>query len=191
MTNTVTLKIGSASTGRDYATFAAAWAAIPNDLVAADVSYILEPYNDSEFTLTSTFNMTGKTTDAGHTILVRPAAGHSFEDNANVLTNALRYNLANGVGINAGLYQIINQNAYTTIEGLQVRGGISNNVSPSGFVVNSYDTAVIQNCLVEYSGADARSDMTINSAFGSSVHRGIFRNIVIVLTTANSNGVRM
>lgn len=188
---TITIKVGSASSGRDYATLSAAWAAIPADLVAADVSYVVEMYPDSEFTLTANVILSGKTTDAGHTITIRPAAGLGYTTNANILTNALRYNLANGVGINAGNYFIQNQNANTTVDGLQVRSGTNLAAAAGGLLVDSADTAVIQNCLVEYCGSDTTADLTLNKAFCASLHRGVMRNIQIILTQANSNGVRL
>lgn len=187
---TVTLKVGSATTGRDYATLAAAWAATPGDLVAADVSYVIELYNDSEFTLTSTLVLSGKTTDATHTILVHPADGQGIATNPNVLTSPLRYNIANGVGFSVGGNFIQNQNPYVTVDGLQVRAGASGSTSPGGFVVAN-GTCIVQNCLVEYSGSDSRSDLTANSAFSISLHQGTLRNCMIILTQASSNGIRL
>jgi hypothetical protein len=186
----VTLKVGSAGTGRDYATLPLAWAAIPADLVAADKSYVLEHYNDSEFVQNTQVTLSGKTTDATHTITIRPAAGHGFANNVNVATNALRYNIANGVGFKGtlnGAIMIQNSNPYTTVEGLQIDTGGTN---ACGGIAVTDPTAIVQNCLVEYSGTDTRTDPTALTSFATSIHAGTFRNIVIVLKAANSYGAR-
>jgi hypothetical protein len=187
---TVTLKVGSAGTGRDYATLALAWAAIPADLVVADQSYVIELYNDSEFIQNSQITLSGKTTDSTHTITVRPAASQGFTNNANVVTNALRYNIANGVGFKGtlnGVVMIQVSNAYTTVEGLQIDVGGTNTCAA---IVVSNDTAVVQNCLIEYSGTDTRTDPITLTSFATSIHAGTFRNSVIVLKAANSYGGR-
>lgn len=188
----VTLKVGSAGTGRDYATLALAWAAIPADLVAADQSYVIELYNDSEFVQNTQLTLSGKNTDPAHTITIRPAAGHGFANNANVATNALRYNIANGVGFKGTINSAVmlqNVNPYTTLEGIQIDvTGTSGNAC-AGLTINS-PTAVVQNCLVEYSGTDPRTDPTTLLSFATSVEAGTFRNSLIVLKSANSYGGR-
>jgi hypothetical protein len=96
---TVVKTIGS-SGGRDYSSLAAWGASLPANLVTDGNSYQGNCYNDSEFTSsTNLLNLSGHTTDASHTITLTTGAGQSFRDNANVQTNALRYNQANGVGI--------------------------------------------------------------------------------------------
>jgi len=101
MATIVTKSIGT--TGRDYATIAEFFAAIPSNLITADQAWVGELYNDSEFTITSKVSLGTKTTDDTHYIKLTAAAGHSFRDHANKLTNALRYNQANGVGISCSV----------------------------------------------------------------------------------------
>ena len=93
--------IGSAG-GRDYSTLAGWAASLPANLVTDGNSYQGNCYKDSEFTSTggtSILSLSGHTTDASHTITLTTGPGQSFRDNANVQTNALRYNAANGVAI--------------------------------------------------------------------------------------------
>jgi hypothetical protein len=119
---TITLTVGA--TGRQYTSIQAAIDAIPANLVTDGNSYVVELHNDAEFALTSGITIS-KTTDATHFITVRPAAGKSFRDNANVATNALAYNPANGVAIklNANYAFVLTIAApYTIIEGLQLKG---------------------------------------------------------------------
>ena len=52
-------------------------------------------YNDSEFTTTTGVSVSGITTTAAFNIVLSCATGESYRDNG----NALRYNVANGVGI--------------------------------------------------------------------------------------------
>jgi hypothetical protein len=191
MTTLVTLKVGSATSGRDYATIAAAWAAIPANLVTADVSYVIELYNDSEFIQNSQISLPNKITDASHTITIRPAAGQGYANNPNSLTNALRYNPANGVAFRGTLNGVVMfnaVNAYLTIEGLQIDCGGTGVCGAFG-VGNA--NATVQNNLIEYSGTDARTDPTVITSFANQVATGTFRNNQIVLKSANSHGVRL
>lgn len=122
MATTIIKSIGSGG-GRDYATIAAWVAAIPSNLVTADEQWIGELYNDSEFDLGGGAGVTiNKTTDATRNIILRCAAGHSFKDNANKLTNALRYNPSNGVAVyNIGTAIFRINCDYVRIEGIQFK----------------------------------------------------------------------
>ena len=98
----VVKKIGSAGGGiRDYPTWALWIAAVPADITTAGGdNYRGEGYNDSEFVSNTTqLNIAGFTTSAAHQIIATAAAGQSFQDNASVRTNALRYNASNGVAL--------------------------------------------------------------------------------------------
>ncbi len=98
MTADVIKSVGSAG-GRDFSDLAG-YVTYVNaiDLVGTDTRQIAELYNDSEFTDTSTLNITS-TTDATRYVIIRTATGQSFRDSAGVRTNALLYNVANGVGV--------------------------------------------------------------------------------------------
>lgn len=111
MPTTVTRTIGS---GRDHASIDAwvSWCAsnYSGGLVAADVILrgVLYPEGggtNGEWTLTSAPSQFALTCDATRYYLLEAASGSAFYDNANKLTNALRYNNANGVAItSAGNY---------------------------------------------------------------------------------------
>lgn len=126
MPTVVTKSIGSAG-GRDYSTLQS-WAdALPANLVSGDTQQNGEVYNDSEFTGTGVVyicNIPHATTDATRFIDLYAASGQSFQDNANVRTNALKYNVSNGVGIRktdnyTGCIKVGSQ--YTRVRRLQLK----------------------------------------------------------------------
>lgn len=124
MATIVTKSIGSAG-GRDYATIAAFLDAVPANLVSVDEAWVGELYNDSEFSVSSKYTLSAKTTSTSCYIKLKAASGQSFRDHANKLTNALRYNQANGVGVTGSLgfdYQFdFSAAADFIIEGLQLK----------------------------------------------------------------------
>ncbi len=91
---TVTKTIGSS--GADYAT-PALWFAFVGGVGTLADDYIGEMHNE-EILVTADQALTG-VTPAGHFVRLTAGAGNSFIDNANVLTNALRYNASNGAAI--------------------------------------------------------------------------------------------
>jgi len=100
MPTTVVKTIGTSS--RDYSTLQAWEDACPANLVTSDQIWRGECYNDSEFVDSSGnvfLAISGETTDATRYLELTAAAGQSFQDNAGVRTNALKYNASNGVGI--------------------------------------------------------------------------------------------
>lgn len=144
------------TTARDYSTFAGWEAGLPANLVTDGNSYQMEAYPDSEFTAGITFS--AHTTDATHTITVTAAAGQSFQDNANVRTNALRYNSANGVAIKNSIgythiFNVANTNTYLTISRIQM---LQNNVNASAgifdFLGTSVPVHIYKDLLIEHIG---------------------------------------
>ena len=124
MATTIIKSIGSAG-GRDYATIQAFLTAVPSNLVTSDEVWIGELYNDSEFSISAAYVLPAKTTDATRYIMLRPADGQGFADHANKLTNALRYDAANGVAIAASvdwdhLFDLT-ATSCVKIEGIQVK----------------------------------------------------------------------
>lgn len=120
MPTTVVKSIGTS--GRDYSTLQSWEDACPANLVSVDQIWKGECYNDSEFTAGVTIS--GQTTDSTRYVWLTVAAGHSFMDHANVRTNALAYNVSNGVGIvGSGATDdiVIASSSYTLIERLQVK----------------------------------------------------------------------
>lgn len=152
-----TSSIGTAS--RNYSTIAA-WVA-----AFAAGGWIGECYNDSEFLITSTINIS-PATSAANFLTLRCATGQSFKDNANAQTNALDYNQANGVGIRSTTSYIgflINAPIdYVTIDGLQLYAQSSSSSVPiivgtSGIGANS----VLQNCIFKGHGNGIASAATV------------------------------
>lgn len=171
---TVTKSIGTSS--RDYSTLAAWESALPANLVTDGNDQVGECYNDSEFTqAASVLTISGLTTDATNYVTLKCATGQSFRDNANVQTNKLRYNQANGVGIrNTNSYAdcVIVLQRYTRVSGLQFK----NTALQSGGLACSAADAIVQHCIIEgrgnVAGASGACVMTGNNA--------IIRNCLII-----------
>lgn len=84
-------------TGRDYSTLAA-WATYVNAL-SLSANEILEVYNDGgAVSDTASVTVAGWTAN-GFSVTMRPASGQGIKDNANKLTNALRWNASNGAAL--------------------------------------------------------------------------------------------
>lgn len=97
MPTTVVKTIGTAA--RQYSTWQAWEDATPVSLIAVDQIWRGECYNDSEFAAGVVFS--GTTADATRYSILTTAAGQSFRDHANKLTNPLAYDQTKGVGISA------------------------------------------------------------------------------------------
>ena len=119
---TVTKTIGA--TGRDYATINDFFAAIPADLVALDELWEGVIYPDSGNTITAPgggFVLGARTTDVTRCVRLKCAAGASFKDHANKLTNALRANSSNGILLTKSSYgQTMSIGADLELIGLQI-----------------------------------------------------------------------
>ena len=131
---TVTKTIGSAG-GRDYSTLSGWAASLPPDLVTDGNSYEGHCYNDSEFigSGSSLLRLSGHTTDATHRITLTTGPGQSFRDNANVQTNALTYNQANGVALTCDFNTIVVQDAWTIVSNLQIKNIDTSAQTPVSF----------------------------------------------------------
>ncbi len=112
-------------------------------------------YNDSEFLVTSTIAFSGHATSATDYIKLSAASGQGFGDNANKLTNALKYNQSNGVGIRCNTKYVdtisISED-YVTLVGLQVSqsatGGGGGQI-PIRATTNSQTHGVFDSLIVE------------------------------------------
>jgi hypothetical protein len=172
--------IGSAG-GRDYSSLAAWAASLPADLVADGNSYRGECYNDSEFTGSATLlTLSGHTTDPSYTITLTTGPGQSFRDNANVQTNALGYNVSNGVGITssvayvAGVFSISDANVF--LKNLQIKNSGSNGVaiSAGSVAVTIDDCIAVSGRTGTYAplylggGSTVRNSLAVQSASGGA-----------------------
>lgn len=148
MTTTITSSIGTS--GRDYSTVSAWIAACPADLVAVDQIWRGECYNDSEFG--DVVSMSGITSNASCYPVLTCAAGHSFTENAGKLTNALRYNVANGVGfrvVENYKNMLMLSTPYMRVIGIQFyydSAYASNYFSPGGMLGSNQ---IVSNCLFQ------------------------------------------
>jgi hypothetical protein len=159
MPTTITRTIG---VGKDYASISA-WLAganstYPSGLVAADVIwkgvlYKEGPGTNNEWSITSGNSIT-TICDATRYLWLTAAPGASFTDNANKLTNSLRYNNANGVSVlsavsgSIGVFatDTVSNNQKLVITGIQFKG--------SGTAYFSYfpnGSITLDSCIIEYS----------------------------------------
>ncbi len=120
MPTTITETIGS---GGDFTTPALWEAALPANLVTADEIRVGEQLNEEFSGSGNQLTIAGQTTDATRYVVYTAAAGASFADNANKLTNELRYNASNGAGIRGTSYYstaVVVTTDYTRITRLQI-----------------------------------------------------------------------
>lgn len=161
MPTTVTNSIGT--TGRTYSTITLWEADTDNNLVTADQVQVGECYNDSGFD--EVITISGATTDSTRYRHLTTATGQSFVDNANKLTNALRYNQSNGVGItNASVsytHTIEVAEDYFRMSKLQLTNGVNKSVLYGSSTLGMQCSQVIVD-------ASSGGDGTVVYTFGSS-----------------------
>ena len=109
-TSTTTPAAGAATTARAYSTISGWSSGAPSSLLTQNASngwvwkgelYKEGAGTNNEWTVTTKITLSGVNvaTDSTRYIWLAAASGESFADNASKLTNALRYNAANGVAI--------------------------------------------------------------------------------------------
>lgn len=133
------------SNSRDYATPALWWVDVPD--FTSD-SWDGEMYNDSEFTSAVAPSLTGTDGNVTFSASLKPADGEGFADHTDKLTNALRYNQSNGVGMRttAAYQQTIGIDSdYFELEGLQLSTGTVN-----ALVIQSLGSnTIVRDCIFE------------------------------------------
>lgn len=167
MPTTVTKTIGTAG-GRDYSTLQSWEDAAPANLVTSDQIWRGECYNDSAFTAGVTIS--GSTSDATRYKELTAAAGQSFVDHSDRLTNPLTYNQAKGVGVsgsfsygrplivseaNARVSRIQFRNTATSGQALQVDG------TPTTFKQCIFDAAGSAAALLNGSAATVENTLFV------------------------------
>ncbi len=142
--------------GGDYTTLAAAYAAIPTNLVTADEQWNILIDESAAGVYEWDFggygpDLTGITADSTRYVRITANTGKSFKDNANKLTNALTYNAANGIALKASNAIMRISVAHTVVEGLQFyRTGTS--VFSGEYVVGAtgaFSGITVKNCIVK------------------------------------------
>ena len=172
---------------RNYSTLQAAADSLPASLVTDGNSYILDLYNDSEFSASGNLlTLSGHTTDATHTITIKAATGQAWYEHADALTNRFAYDQSKGVGIKmTGTLNtaIINSIPNVTYDGLQVK---CTNTNAQAFNANSTSSNVIvQRCIFHCQPASTQYGVKL---FGSGVCK-LLNSLVIIDTDTACSGV--
>lgn len=194
---TVTKSIGSGG-GRDYSTLQAWEDALPANLVTDGNHQVGECYNDSEFVVAGVvLAIAGETTDSTHTITVKCASGQSFRDNASVQSNALKYNVSNGVGLRAtasytnaitvgsGIFAVIDGLQAQSPNGSAIAGGGSNTTVQNTIAEASNPFYVIDSC------GNVLNTLVVNRAGGSSsagIKNSVSNMTCVSCTCVNPSG---
>jgi hypothetical protein len=178
-----TSSIGSNS--RNYATVSLWWAACSANLVTATQTWEGELYNDSEFAIGyGGITLSGVTTSATYYAELRCASGQSFNDNEDKLTNALRYNVSNGVGLKQNYPYITVLTItcdYFNLIGVQIKSP-SGQGSSSRALVLIGTNIIVSNSIFECGGGYATVNMVTTA--GSKVV-----NSVIIASAASTGAV--
>ena len=187
--------------GGDYTTIAAAFAAIPANLVTVDQQWNILIDESAAGIYEWDFggygpNLTGITTDATRYVRIAANTGKSFKDNASKLTNALTYNSANGIALKASNTVLLTSVPYTVYDGLQFyRTGVAINAGENGIgAIGGTSAITIKNCIVK-SNATSQSPVvlfagTISNSLIISANGGIYvqSGSVISSTTIIKSG---
>jgi hypothetical protein len=187
MPTTITKTIG---VGKDYASInawvAGAASTYPSGLVAADVIWKGVLYKEgsgtnNEWVITATTTSYTLTCDATRYYLLEAAPGQSFTDNASKLTNALRYNNANGVSIavsNAYVWLFnIDASARLIVRGIQIKN--SNTQVSIGLGLSFFENCILfanGPSLIFGAGGSATNSLLYMSASGSIVSANSYAN---------------
>lgn len=166
--------------GRNYATHAL-WL-----LSFAAGGWEGEEYNDTEFLVTTPISFSGHGTSAPNYIKLSAAAGQGFRDNANALTNALKYNVTNGAGIRSAtnyINVISVAESFVTLFGLQVKhssagGGGQRPINMSG----APSSCVLDSCILELVTASAGQPVV-------QWQVGTITNCLLIQRSATGNGL--
>jgi len=180
-------------TGGDYTTLQAWEDACPANLVTADQVWRGKVKNQVFSIAGTVLTVSGTTVDSTRYVELTTDTGASFLDHANVRTNALRYNEANGACIKgtgawAGTV-VVNQN-YTRISRLQFSAtdngsGTKNTISIGDIAGAQY--CDINQCIFEgYAQAAGGSGGGILSMYGTG---NVVRNSLIVQKATPTSAV--
>lgn len=170
--------------GKTYPGIADWWAAHP-DFTAASWAGELYPSTSGgslEYSSTAQIDIAGDG-NATYYGSLKPASGYGFKDNANKLTNALRYNASNGVGIKkTSLYgAALNiTSSYFRLEGVQVSGGSQYNVIALNLGSSGKSNIVARDCIL----SSASGSYTLSLYYAAKIVN------TVVINEANGKGVR-
>lgn len=137
-------------TGGDYTSWAS-YVTYLQTLGTFSAPEIGQPLN-GELTVSATVSLTGFTPTSSNPLTIEPANGNGFNTNANKLTNALRYNGANGAALtgSVGYNRVLTVAVpWVTIRGYQVRNTSSNGQGAIGS--SGSGNVTIDDCITECS----------------------------------------
>lgn len=144
---------GTVGTGGTYPTWAAWFAAAPNNLVAADVIWRGRQLNEELVSAGTLVNIQGKTVDSTHYFEMTAEAGASFVDHVDRLANPLRYDASKGAAMRiTGDYASCVRNSlpFTRINRLQMSGtSVATDSFPVIFTETGESRMDIDQCIVE------------------------------------------
>lgn len=187
MPTTVTSKIGATNipVTMDYSTLQAWEDACPANLVTDDKIWRGEVYNQGE--LSGLTTISGMTTDSTRYPELTTAAGASFKDHANKLTNALKYDSTLGACVKSST----NYSGTLTISASNVR--VSNlqirqyaGAGSSAVVTNGGATGVtVSDCILQM-------ESNFSAAYNCvSIDRNTLKNCLCIVTVVNPSGIRV
>lgn len=174
---TIELTVG---TSKQYADIAAAWAAIPADVVASGNQYAIL-LAKQEHVISATLTLNGKTTSATNRITIKPEVGASYTENPDLTTVALAYNAANGAAIKGtgSAHKIVVDNANVDVIGLQLLNTAVADYTLFEFTANGTG-GVMDKCILDsFANGNNSRNVTINSAC-------TVRNTVLVYRSSNT-----
>jgi len=191
MATTITKTIGS---GRDYASInawiAGAASTYPGGLVANDVIWKGVLYKEglgtnNEWTVSVASNQYTLTCDATRYYLLEAASGQSFIDNANRLTNSLRYNNANGVSVSvSGSYVWlfdISSVSKVVVRGIQIKiSGSQLNTSTGSILLDKCLVTSSTTIIGQFSFSAQNSVLHTSSASGTILNSGSIQNQFLI-----------
>lgn len=138
-----------------------------------------ECYNDSTFT-DDNVTISGHTTSSAAYPVLTTGSGQSFVDNANKLTNALKYNASNGVSWSKNFSYSLAMtcgDSYFQMSNLQIKDTGGTNAGLLNFSASS--NCVIQNCIFE--------QPTRNGYQILKLYAGVTRNCLFVYTGSGAS----
>jgi hypothetical protein len=167
ITSTSAPSTGSATTARAYSSIKAGWFdGSPANLTTQDSGngwiWKGELYKEGggtngEWALGGSYIAFGtKTVSSTAYFRLAAAPGQGIADNANKLTNALRYNNANGVAISTTTFGVfIVQIGYFQFEGLQISNGSTSNGSNGTITADGQAGTKVISCILQSARTDA------------------------------------
>lgn len=195
-TVTATPSAGSGSTLRAFPSVGPFAAGAPASLVAKDWIWQGELYKEGpgpngEWNSASTGQFYA-TTDATRYHVLRAASGQSFYDNANRLSNALRYNPANGVAASNGVDTVNGNNTLVYFDKLQLKVGTLKNFGGGTFNFSNciFEATLIHQGVNVYNSLFVYKTATsaIDDYFASSPQNASFiNNTFVCLAAGNTN----